>query len=203
MAKPRKKRPPTGRPIGRPSKYKPEYCKQAAHLCKLGATDREMAEFFAVSEATLNTWKIIEPDFLEALKRSKAHSDNRVEISLYRRAVGYSYDSVKIFQYEGVPVEVPYVEHVPPDVTAQIFWLKNRRKEQWRDRHDTTLSNPPGETFRTDLPAPELLGPYYARLEALALERSAVARSGAGVGEDRGDPEHPGSGKDDPRARKG
>ena len=53
---------------------------------------------------------------------------------LYERANGYSYDAVKIFcSRDGEIIEAPYVEHVPPDVTACIFWLKNRRPQDWRD----------------------------------------------------------------------
>jgi len=49
--------------------------------------------------------------------------------------VGYSYDSVKIFMPAGAkaPIYAPYVEHVPPDTTAAIFWLKNRDPAHWRD----------------------------------------------------------------------
>ena len=51
-----------------------------------------------------------------------------VERSLYHRANGYSYDAVKIFcSKDGKVTKVPYREHVPPDVTACIFWLKNRK----------------------------------------------------------------------------
>jgi hypothetical protein len=57
-----------------------------------------------------------------------------VERSLYERANGYSYDAVKIFcDKNGNVTKVPYVEHVPPDVTACIFWLKNRDPQHWRD----------------------------------------------------------------------
>ena len=122
--------------VGRPSKFKPEYVEQARKLTQLGATDREVAEFFNVSEQTLNTWKHVHPEFLVSLKLGKETADRRVEQSLYRRAVGYSYDAEKIFTYEGQPVRVPYVEHVPPDTTACIFWLKNRRRDLWRDRVD-------------------------------------------------------------------
>jgi hypothetical protein len=53
---------------------------------------------------------------------------------LIYRAVGYSYDAVKIFcDKNGKVTRVPYVEHVPPDVTAGIFWLKNRDPAHWRD----------------------------------------------------------------------
>ena len=57
-----------------------------------------------------------------------------VERSLYSRAVGYSFNSEKIFcNKDGEVTRVPIVEHVPPDVTAQIFWLKNRKPTEWRD----------------------------------------------------------------------
>jgi hypothetical protein len=50
-------------------------------------------------------------------------------------AVGYSYEAVKIFMPAGhaKPVYAPYIEHVPPDVTAGIFWMKNRDPAHWRD----------------------------------------------------------------------
>ena len=64
----------------------------------------------------------------------KAEADDRVERSLYSRAVGYSFNSEKIFcNKDGEVTRVPIVEHVPPDVTAQIFWLKNRDPARWRD----------------------------------------------------------------------
>ena len=114
--------------VGRPSSYKPEYAKMARHLCKLGATDADLAEAFGVSVVTIDNWKIKYPEFLGSLKASKEEADNRVERSLYARATGYSYDAVKIFHTkDGKIIKVPYTEHVPPDVTAQIYWLKNRR----------------------------------------------------------------------------
>jgi hypothetical protein len=68
-------------------------------------------------------------DLLHRLKAGKAEADNRVEQSLHQqRAVGYNYDAVKIFcDKNGKVTRVPYVEHVPSEVTACIFWLKNRK----------------------------------------------------------------------------
>lgn len=125
-------------PAGRPTKYKPEFVGQAQKLAALGATDREVAEFFEVDERTLNRWKHTQPEFCQALKVGKDAADERVELSLYRRAVGYSHDAVKIFMPAGAekPVYAPYTEHFPPDTTAAIFWLKNRRKEDWRDKQE-------------------------------------------------------------------
>jgi hypothetical protein len=126
--------------MGRPSKYQPQFAVQATKLCQLGATDIELADFFEVSTSTLYLWKATYPEFSEALKSGKEASDNRVERSLFARATGYTFDSVKIFQYEGEPVEVPYREHVPPDTTAAIFWLKNRKPAEWRDKQEIEVA---------------------------------------------------------------
>lgn len=119
---------------GRPSKFKPEYAKQAEKLCLLGATDEDLADFFEVGIRTISNWKAQHPQFLHALKAGKEASDDRVERSLYQRAVGYSYDAVHFTSFQGVVTETSYREHCPPDTTAQIFWLKNRRSDQWRDK---------------------------------------------------------------------
>ena len=88
----------------------------------------------SVSVVTIDNWKIKYPEFLGSLKACKEEADKNVERSLYARATGYSYDAVKIFHTkDGKITKVPYTEHVPPDVTAQIYWLKNRRPDRWRD----------------------------------------------------------------------
>lgn len=121
---------------GRPTAFKPEYVEQVEKLCKLGATDKDLADFFGVTEQTINNWKLAEPLFFESLKRGKMLADANVASALYHRATGYSHEAVKIFNHEGVPLEVPYVEHYPPDPTSMIFWLKNRRPDLWRSNRD-------------------------------------------------------------------
>lgn len=123
---------------GRPSKYKPEFNKQAEKLCRLGATDKEVAEFFCVAESTINNWKLRHAGFLESLKRGKDELDALVEQSLFRKAMGYTFDSVKVFMPANAkkPVYAPISEHCPPDTTAMIFWLKNRQPDRWRDKRD-------------------------------------------------------------------
>lgn len=125
---------------GRSSKFRDEYVEQARKLAELGATDREAAEFFKVAESTLYLWKHTHPEFSEALKLGKEKADARVEQSLYRKAVGYSFDSEKVFQYEGAVIRAPIVEHVAPSDTAAIFWLKNRQPEKWRDKQEVQHS---------------------------------------------------------------
>lgn len=121
--------------IGRPSSYKPEFARQAEMLCEFGATDKELADFFEVSTPTIWRWGADFPEFRSALKAGKAAADERVERSLYHKAIGYSFPSEKVFQFQGSIIRAPVVEHVPPDTTACIFWLKNRRQQQWRDVH--------------------------------------------------------------------
>lgn len=117
---------------GRPTKYKAEYVKIAKKMCELGATDADIIEAIGVARSTFYKWRAEHKAFSDALKVGKAPSDDRVEATLYQKAVGYTQQSVKIFQFQGEEVVVPYTEIVPPDTTAAIFWLKNRRPEQWR-----------------------------------------------------------------------
>lgn len=127
---------------GRPTDYKPEYAEQAEKLCSvMGATDIQLADFFGVSESTLNLWKLKHPNFSESLKTGKDTVDKNVERSLYRRAMGYEHETVKIFcdAKTGEVTQVPYREIVPPDTTACIFWLKNRKKADWRDKHEVEV----------------------------------------------------------------
>lgn len=125
------------------SRYHPDYVRQAQAMCQLGATDRDLADYFEVTTRTIMRWQAQYPEFSAALNRGKDAADDRVERSLYARATGYTYDSEKIFNNDGVITRVNTIEHVPPDVTACIFWLKNRRPAEWRDKtdHDHTHSH--------------------------------------------------------------
>ncbi len=129
-------------PAGRPSEYRHEFVEQAEKLCLMGATDMQLADFFGVSEQTLNNWKHAHPEFLESLKVAKEQADTNVVRSLYRKALGYEFDSVKIFcNKDGDVVQVPFREVVPPSDTACIFWLKNRKSQDWRDNKEITGAN--------------------------------------------------------------
>ena len=118
---------------GRPTKYKKEYDEQAAKLCKLGATDVQLADFFGVTEKTLNNWKHEHPRFLQSLKKGKVFSDDKVEMALYDRAIGYEYDEVKEEQSEQGMKRTVTTKRIQ-DNTAAIFWLKNRKPDQWREK---------------------------------------------------------------------
>ena len=132
-----KKNPAEKKKRGRKSEYKIEYADQALKLCLLGATDKELAEFFSVSEQTLNKWKKDYPEFLESLKKGKSIADANVASRLYNRAIGYNCKATKFAASEGkITDSKEYTEHYPPDTTAAIFWLKNRQPEKWRDKKE-------------------------------------------------------------------
>jgi hypothetical protein len=118
---------------GRPTKYDSRFCRIATDLSRLGLTNEQMAKSFDVSVSTFKLWMATYPEFSAALKDGREVSDANVVRSLYERAMGYTHDAVKILQDKGQPVIVPYKEHYPPDATALIFWLKNRRPDLWRN----------------------------------------------------------------------
>ena len=132
-----KKNPAEKKKRGRKSEYRIEFSDQALKLCLLGATDKELAEFFSVSEQTLNKWKKDYPEFFESLKKGKNIADANVASRLYNRAIGYDCKATKFATSEGrITDSKEYIEHYPPDTTAAIFWLKNRQPEKWRDRKE-------------------------------------------------------------------
>jgi hypothetical protein len=122
--------------MARPSKFDSIDLSKVEQLAKRGWTDKEMSDFFEVNEATWNRWKDKHPEFCKSLKDWKLEADSKVERSLYERATGYKAPEDKIFNHNGEPMVVPTTKHYPPDTTAAIFWLKNRKKEEWRDKQE-------------------------------------------------------------------
>ena len=125
-------------PSGRISIYDEEIHPQRAYdLCSFGATDKDLAERFEVTEQTINNWKHAHPTFFESIKKGKDIFDTKkVEEALFLRATGYEHDEDKIFMFEGQEIIVPTRKHYPPDATSMIFWLKNRQPQRWRDRRE-------------------------------------------------------------------
>lgn len=124
-----------GRKRGPKSQYDPKYAQIARVMCAQGATDTVLADAFNVCSNTILNWQAEYPAFKEAVAYGKAQVfDPLVERSLAMRAIGYSVDTedIKVTK-DGDVLRIPVRKHYPPDVTACIFWLKNRRPELWRD----------------------------------------------------------------------
>lgn len=130
--------------MARPTKYQEAYAEQARKLCLLGYTDAELADFFEVSEATINNWKLEHPEFLESIKKGKAVADGDVASNLYHRAMGYTAKEKREEKTAEGFKEVDAEKHIPGDVTAMIFWLKNRQKEKWREKQDVNHTSDDG-----------------------------------------------------------
>jgi hypothetical protein len=96
---------------GAPTKFSADIVEQTRELALQGKTDEEIAAAVGVSRSTLALWKVRHSEFSDALKAWKDEADDGVEHSLYRKALG-------------------------GDTTAMIFWLKNRRQQQWRDKQE-------------------------------------------------------------------
>lgn len=118
-----------------------------------GLTDEQIAANIGISRSTLNEWKNRFSDISDTLKREKEIVDIQVENALLKRALGYTYKETtreaqfnpQTKQYELV-VTKEVTKEIIPDTTAQIFWLKNRKPDEWRDKkdvgHSGSVNNP-------------------------------------------------------------
>ena len=125
---------------GRPSLYQPDYAEQARKLCRLGATDSDVADFFGIGTTTFYRWRKDHPDFAAAVAEGKDVCDKQVEQALHRRAVGFEYEAIRVFIPAGAKdaVLVRYPVQVLPDVRAAQHWLRFRRPKEWSDRREKT-----------------------------------------------------------------
>lgn len=149
----------SGNKVGRPSKFRPEYVDQAFKFCLLGATDADLGRFFDVDETTINRWKKAHPEFCQSLKDGKEQADARVAQSLYRRALGWEHEAVKIVADAKTGDEhiVPYVQryntrhyggHLLAQESAPGFMARQafsrarrpRRRAYHNDRHRSRRS---------------------------------------------------------------
>lgn len=111
-----------------------------------GLTDEQIATNIGISRSTLNEWKKKHPDISDTLKRGKDVVDIQVENALLKRALGYEYtEKIKERVLDlntgehRLVVTKEVRKEVVPDTTAQIFWLKNRQPEKWRDKRDVSV----------------------------------------------------------------
>lgn len=103
-----------------------------------GLTDEQIAKNIGIATSTFYEWKKKELEFSEALKKGKEVIDFEVENALLKKALGYTItlNKQKVTK-DGDVVDITEEVHVPPDTTAQIFWLKNRKPNTWKDRVET------------------------------------------------------------------
>ena len=117
-----------------------------------GLTDEQLAEKMGIGARTLYDWKLKYPQISQALKKGKEVVDIQVENALLKRALGYDFQEERVERSDkdGVKV-VQTIKHVPGDTTAQIFWLKNRRPDRWRDKPEPVSADGEGVKIIDDL----------------------------------------------------
>ena len=135
-------------PAGRKSKYNDFYVRWVRSLARRGLTVQEIADEIEVSKSTLCKWVSEHEELSDALKEGRSFADAKVEDSLYTRAVGTKVTEKKTIISAATadggqkPVRIEIVEReVAPDVTACIYWLKNRKPQEWRDRVEILSSD--------------------------------------------------------------
>lgn len=119
-----------------------------------GLTEEQIAKNIGICVKTLYNWKNSSLPILQALKKGKEVVDIEVENALYKKALGYNVPIKKAFKVKETLYEngkkikeiekIEYAEeemHIPADTTAQIFWLKNRKKKDWRDKVEYETNN--------------------------------------------------------------
>lgn len=100
-----------------------------------GLTDEQIAKNIGINRTTLYDWKKKKVNIADALKRGKEVIDFEVENALLKKALGYTITiKEEKLDRDGFVHTLEKDVHIPPDTTAQIFWLKNRQVKKWRDK---------------------------------------------------------------------
>lgn len=116
-----------------------------------GLTDEDIAHNIGISRSTLKEWKKKIPAISATLNTNKAIADIRVENALFKKAIGCTVKEKVISKIKNLDGTVTETERtvereLPPDTTAGIFWLKNRKPKDWRDKQEVELSGNVGMT---------------------------------------------------------
>ena len=120
-----------------------------------GLTLAEIAKNMGISMSTLSEWRLKMPEISEALKKNREVADIIVENALFNNATGYSYieqvsaTKKEVFYEDGkrlkevtTPIALDLIRHKPPETTAQIYYLKNRKPVDWRDKREVPQEEP-------------------------------------------------------------
>lgn len=116
-----------------------------------GLTDVQIATNMGINVATLYRWENEFCDIRNALKEGKDVVDRQVENALLKSALGYMYDEVTEERRDDELVVTKVVhKEVQPNTTAQIFWLKNRKRAEWRDRVENAITGADGGAVKVE-----------------------------------------------------
>lgn len=125
-------------PVGRTNEYETIWkhrLDEVEEWASMGLSNLQIANNMNIGDATLYDWQNKHPEFRDTIKRGKYKVDLQVENALFKKALGTEYTEVKkVYKNGKVIGEERVTKQLAPDTTAQIFWLKNRQPQDWRDR---------------------------------------------------------------------
>lgn len=137
---------------GRKTRYEDDFPERVIEMAERGCIEKQMAHNLGISTESFYKYKRTIPEFAQALKEGKRVADQKVESALYRRARGYEYEErheelirrpVHAGTGRGAKIRMTterkmkrITKKVAPDTLACIFWLKNRKPGDWRDKHE-------------------------------------------------------------------
>lgn len=153
--------------VGRPTLYRPEYDAQAEKLCYLGATNRDLAEFFGVSERTIEEWQVRIESFAIASRVGKHHADEKIKASFYKLAKGYEYDEEYIDK-RGEKQTRRVV--VPPNAMAASKWLAVRGNREFAETQRIEHSGEVKQGVDIAAMTPEQRQAYRAFLKTMQVD---------------------------------
>lgn len=142
---------------GRPSRYEAEWEDKLIVIrgwAREGLSDEQIAGNMGIAKSTLYEWKKRYPEFADALSKGKEVADYEVENALYKKATGYFMElpQQKVMR-DGKIVEYIQTIYIQPDVTAQKFWLINRKPAEWQDKQEIKHEGNMGVQIIDDIPS--------------------------------------------------
>lgn len=141
--------------MARPSKYESHVQPKLLLIeawARDGLTVDQISENLGIASGTLYEYQKQYPELIEALKNGREVIDAMVENALLKAALGYNYTEEELNKITGDPIELRKVAH--PNTTALIFWLKNRKPKEWRDKQELEHSGEAGVRIINDIPRP-------------------------------------------------
>lgn len=145
---------------------------------KEGLIEKEISKRLEISQSSLDNYKRDYPELKKALKDGKDVADFRVENALYKRAMGYKYTEItkeRKFDKENNRYEVVVTKEVEREVaadpTSMIFWLKNRKKAQWRDKQDLSISGSIDINNKFSYMTDEEMDAEFKKMESVLSEK--------------------------------
>lgn len=163
--------------------YHPKIVPLVARCAALGMTEREIAEFLNVSPGALRRWSIAHEELSAALNPARDISDDRVQNAMFLNAVGYTIKTKKPVVVDKIVQMVEVEEYIKPSTTAQIFWLKNRRPDAWKDvqKHEH------GAAGEFDNLTDEEIARRLANMVSQSAQQPDQEQPTAGISRKRGD----------------